>query len=447
MRRVRDALPLALLAVVILGGRLGEGDLVGDPVIYAAVAKSILVRGDWGTLYLAGQPYFDKPPLVVWLAALSFRLFGVATWSARLPGVAFAVAACLVCRRLGAVLFEDRVGLAAGAILALTPGFVRFGSTLLLDPALVCFALAGLLATVHGFARGGRGLWQAGAWFGLAFLAKGALALGAPAVLAAYWVTTPRAHRPPVRAVTATALAFLAVVLPWHLYELWRWGGLFVRGYAYDVMEKMGGHPPPSDYLRALAVTALPWLPVAAVGAWRSWRGARSGPGLRLLVVWTIVVYGFLLVAGKHSPRYLMLLHPALALWAALGLLPLLPPSRQLAAGIGVAAALAGGIMLTWPLPLHPGGTGEAVTALAPDLGPADMPLVGFRLSHEGTRARFAYYADREDVRTSDDPDALVRLGPGTPIVTAQRDAPVLLADGRFEERRRSKDFVAFRVR
>src|SRR5262249_59039899 len=89
-------------------------------------------------------------------------LFGVATWSARLPGVAFAVAACLVCRRLGAVLFEDRVGLAAGAILALTPGFVRFGSTLLLDPALVCFALAGLLATVHGFGRGGGGLWQAG---------------------------------------------------------------------------------------------------------------------------------------------------------------------------------------------------------------------------------------------------------------------------------------------
>jgi len=447
MRRVLGTLPLALLAGAVLGGRLGEGDLVGDPVIYAAVAKSILVRGDWGTLYLAGQPYFDKPPLVVWIAALSFRLFGLSTWSARLPGVAFAVAACLVCRRLGAVLFEERVGLAAGAMLALTPGFVRFGSTLLLDPAMVCFALAGLLATVRAFARGGRGLWQAGAWFGLAFFAKGALALGAPAVLAAYWVATPHARRPPVRAMSAAALAFLAVVLPWHLYEVWRWGWVFVRGYTYDVMEKVGGRPPAADYLRALAVTALPWLPVAAVGAWRSWRGARSGAGLRLLVVWTIVAYGFLLVAGKHSPRYLMLLHPALALWAALGLLPLLPPPRQLTAGISVAAALVCGVMLTWPRPLHPGGTGEAVIALAPDLGPAGAPLVGFRLRHEGTRARFAYYADREDVRTSDDPDALVRLGPGTPVVTARPDAPILLADGRFEERHRSRDFVAFRVR
>src|SRR5216110_2182574 len=129
-------LGLALLATALLAGRLAEGDLIGDPVIYAAVAKSMLVRGEWGTQYLAGQPFFDKPPLVVWLAALAFKLFGVSTWSARLPGVALGIAACLVLWRLGAFLFDERVGLAAGAILALTPGFVRFGSTLLLDTAL-----------------------------------------------------------------------------------------------------------------------------------------------------------------------------------------------------------------------------------------------------------------------------------------------------------------------
>src|SRR5947208_1297262 len=191
-------LGLALLATALLAGRLAEGDLIGDPVIYAAVAKSMLVRGEWTTLYLAGQPFFDKPPLVVWLAALAFKLFGVSTWSARLPGVALGIAACLVLWRLGAFLFDERVGLAAGAILALTPGFVRFGSTLLLDTALALGALAGLLATARAFARGGRGLWQAGVWFGVAFLGKGALALGAPAVLAAYWLATPGDRRPPL---------------------------------------------------------------------------------------------------------------------------------------------------------------------------------------------------------------------------------------------------------
>src|SRR5438445_479475 len=323
--RFGAGLALALLATALLAGRLAEGDLIGDPVIYAAAAKSMLVRGEWTTLYLAGQPFFDKPPLVVWLAALSFKLFGVSTWSARLPGVALGIAACLVLWRLGAFLFDERVGLAGGAILALTPGFVRFGSTVRLDTALALAALAGLLATARAFARGGNGLWWAGVWFGVAFLGKGALALGAPAVLAAYWLATPGDRRPPLGALVVAGLAFLAVELPWHVYEPWVWGLRCAHGY--------------------------------------------------------------------------------------------------------------------------PGGTGAAVTALAPVLGPREAPLAGFRLKHEGTRARFAFYADREDVRTVDDPDALVRLGAGTPVVTARRDAPVLAADGRFEELRRSRDFVAFRVR
>src|SRR5881296_2498929 len=120
--RLGAGLGLGLLATALLAGRLAEGDLIGDPVIYAAAAKSMLVRSEWATLYLAGQPFFDKPPLVVWLAALAFELFGVSTWSARLPGVALGIAACLVLWRLGACLFDERVGLAAGAILARSPG-------------------------------------------------------------------------------------------------------------------------------------------------------------------------------------------------------------------------------------------------------------------------------------------------------------------------------------
>jgi len=445
--RFGAGLALALLATALLAGRLAEGDLIGDPVIYAAAAKSMLVRGEWGTQYLAGQPFFDKPPLVVWLAALAFKLFGVSTWSARLPGVALGIAACLVLWRLGAFLFDERVGLAAGAILALTPGFVRFGSTLLLDTALALGALAGLLASARAFARGGNGLWWAGVWFGVAFLGKGALALGAPAVLAAYWLATPGDRRPPLGALVVAGLAFLAVVLPWHLYETWAWGWRFVQGYLYDVSEKMGRHPGAAVYVRALVVTTLPWLPLAALGVWRSWRGGERGDGLRLLGVWTLVAYGFLFVAAKHSPRYLMLLHPALALWAALALRPLLPAARALGLWVAAAAGLAWAVMLLWPRPLHPGGTGAAVTALAPVLGPREAPLAGFRLKHEGTRARFAFYADREDVRTVDDPDALVRLGAGTPVVTARRDAHLLAADGRFEEVGRSRDFIAFRVR
>src|SRR5207249_3688772 len=84
-----------------------------------------------------------------------------------------------------ALLAGPRVGVAAGAILALTPGFVRFANTLLLDPTMLLAALLGLLAAVRAWEHGGTGLWRAGAWFGVAFLAKGALALVAAAILPA----------------------------------------------------------------------------------------------------------------------------------------------------------------------------------------------------------------------------------------------------------------------
>ncbi|HLK11516.1 MAG TPA: glycosyltransferase family 39 protein [Candidatus Binatia bacterium] len=442
-RSLAAGLALALLAAATLGGRLGEGDLIGDPVIYAALAKAVVRTGDWGTLRLGGLPFFDKPPLVVWMAALSFAAFGVSTWSARLPGVAAAVLACLVLRRLGARLAGERAGLVAGAVLALTPGFVRFGSTLLLDPPFVLAALLGFAAALDAWERGGHGLWRAGAWLGAAFLAKGALALGAPAVLAGFWAATPPPRRPPLRAMIAAAAAFLAVALPWHLWAVWRWDGAFLRGYLGDVTEKLGGRPPWRVYVRAAGETMLPWLPLAAVGAWRARR--LRGDAIRLLVVWTLAGYGFLLTGAKHSPRFLMLVLPALALWTALGLEPWLPSPRRVAIGVGAAAALAWAVVLVWPRPLHPLDTRLGVTALEPDLGPPGAPVVGLRSQAEQGRARFYFYLDR-DVRWVDDRAALARLPAGTPVIVPTAHVAALAADPRFAEMRRTPDYALFRV-
>jgi 4-amino-4-deoxy-L-arabinose transferase-like glycosyltransferase len=415
-------------------------------VIYAAVAKSVVQHGEWGTLYLAGQPFFDKPPLVVWLAALSFKLFGISTWSARLPAVALAIGSCFLLWRLGAVLFEERVGLAAAAIFASTSGVVRVGSTLLLDSSLAFGSLAGLLAAAHAFERRGAGLWQAGAWFGVALLGKGALALGAPAVLAAWWLAVPRIERPPLRAILGALGAFLAVVLPWHLWEAWGWGARFVRPYAWDVTQKLGAPLPARVYVEVLLDTTLPWLPVAVFGAWRAWRDDVPRPGIRMLAVWTVVAYAFLFTARKHSPRYLMLLHPALALWAALGLRALLPAPRRLATVVAGAGMLAWIAVLAWPRPMHPTGEREDVVVLARDLGPPGTPIVALRVS-ESTRARFAFYADRDDVRTYVGSEDVARLGPGTRFVASRRVANRLATDDRFEVVGRSPEFAVLRVR
>src|SRR2546426_3604693 len=94
-------------------------------------------------------------------------------------------------------------------------------------------ALLALLAMARAWEGGGTGLWRAGAWLGVAFLAKGALALVAAAILPVLWLVTPAGSRPRLRAPAAPGVAFFVVVLPWHVYQLSQWDGPFVPGYPY----------------------------------------------------------------------------------------------------------------------------------------------------------------------------------------------------------------------
>ena len=100
---------------------------------YAEIPREMLARGEWIVPYLQGLPYLDKPPLVYWLVMLSYQLFGVADWSARLVP-ALAVHACvLVTYVLGRRTVGERAAFWGALMLGLAPGFLSVGRLLLLD--------------------------------------------------------------------------------------------------------------------------------------------------------------------------------------------------------------------------------------------------------------------------------------------------------------------------
>src|ERR1700742_134789 len=53
--------------------------------VHSEVAREILLRHDWVTLYANGIRYLEKAPLLYWSIATSFKLFGVRTFAARVP--------------------------------------------------------------------------------------------------------------------------------------------------------------------------------------------------------------------------------------------------------------------------------------------------------------------------------------------------------------------------
>jgi len=84
-----------LWLILQIGGLFNPGLLDDVDSIYIEIAREMLKRHDFVTPYIDGVRFFDKPPLMYWMAAGSMRIFGVHDWAARLP-LALAVLALLL---------------------------------------------------------------------------------------------------------------------------------------------------------------------------------------------------------------------------------------------------------------------------------------------------------------------------------------------------------------
>lgn len=78
---------LFLIALtVILSSFALCGELMEpDGALYAAIAKTIVLRNDWINLYVHGADWLDKPHLTFWLAAASYKVFGISAFAYKLP--------------------------------------------------------------------------------------------------------------------------------------------------------------------------------------------------------------------------------------------------------------------------------------------------------------------------------------------------------------------------
>src|SRR5918997_5425030 len=102
---------LVLIATFSLLWKLGTGSLAAwDEAIYAQVSKEIVQSGDWLTLRWEYQPWFEKPPLFMWITALFYSLFGVGEFWARVPSALSGIALVAVTYLIGKYRYGKRVG-------------------------------------------------------------------------------------------------------------------------------------------------------------------------------------------------------------------------------------------------------------------------------------------------------------------------------------------------
>src|SRR4051794_19431427 len=124
---------------------LGDIGMLGpDEPRYAAVARQMLQSGDYITPRLNGQPWFEKPALMYWGAALGYRIFGLNELGARFPS-ALAAAGCVLLVYWGARrLWGRTVGFTASLITASSVGFIAFARAASMDMLLTACLTAAL---------------------------------------------------------------------------------------------------------------------------------------------------------------------------------------------------------------------------------------------------------------------------------------------------------------
>jgi len=210
------------LWLVVYGAALFRPSLLDDAdSVHAEAAREILIRHDWVTLHADGIRYLEKAPLLYWMIAVSFRLFGVHDWSARLPLVLGVLALLLAVYYSGRRVFGEKAGFYAALASGLTFGpfiFTRFLIPDVLVSLWLILSLDFFLRTFDGPAPSRLSCWGLALVCALNVLTKGLIGLVFPvATIGIYLLLTRNLrHLLQMRLISSTC-AFLLVAAPWHI--------------------------------------------------------------------------------------------------------------------------------------------------------------------------------------------------------------------------------------
>jgi 4-amino-4-deoxy-L-arabinose transferase-like glycosyltransferase len=311
---IASTLLATILACIVLLTLLGHKPLTNwDEGIYAEISREMVSLGflvpHWNY-----QPWFEKPPLMLWITAAFFKLFGTHDFWARAGSALSGVA---IVALLHGWLIRRKDTLAAWLstlILLSTFGFLhicRVGEMDVLLSLGCSIALCGLTA-IQNYKLSGWYLFWAGA--AIALMTKGAacIVLILTTLLFAAierWNLTRLA-----KSFWLGMLLFLLAALPWHLYMFHVFGASFFSEYfGFHVLAR-ATHQIEDHithwwyYFWVLLISAAPFVllyPFAVVDSFRR-------KELRAWSIFALVVIGFFTVVQTRLPHYIAPAYPAL---------------------------------------------------------------------------------------------------------------------------------------
>lgn len=312
------------LLVILLGGyifflfNLGSYSLKEpDEGRYAEIPREMIEQGDYLVPHLNYVRYFEKPPLLYWITAGSYRLFGLNEWAFRFPNALVALLCALSLYLLSKKWFGQRIALLSSLILVSSFGFFAMARIVTTDMLFGVLLFAAILC-FNAYYREGRESYRHlfYVWLALATLAKGPVALilvGGTILI--YLLAEKRLSFLKDLLNPKDIFLYLLVAAPWFivisLKEKEFFSFFFVDQHILRFLTTKHNRSGPLYYfIPVLLGGMLPWsvfLPRSIVELWRV-------KELRLFFIWSGVVFLFFSVSGSKLPPYILPVFPALSL-------------------------------------------------------------------------------------------------------------------------------------
>jgi 4-amino-4-deoxy-L-arabinose transferase-like glycosyltransferase len=333
---------------------LGAIGFVGpDEPRYAWIARDMAETGDWVTPRLYGKPWFEKPPLFYWGAALSFELFGVSEAAARLPSAVSALLATLALAWLALRLYGAETARWLLLFLPSTVGMIGFShaaATDMLFSAMLTIAMVAAAVVVRldrerngnivGGATTGAALpppseqadssttpWLAlvlfGFFLGLAVLAKGPAGIILCGGSVFLWALFTKSWRDAFRLLHPAAIAtFCVTALPWYILCARRNPDFFhvfiiEHNFKRYLTPEFQHIQPFWYYIPIVLIATFPWMALF-IGLTKYLQSSRKTGGLSparlFLLSWPIFTLLFFSLSKSKLPGYILPAIPALAL-------------------------------------------------------------------------------------------------------------------------------------
>ncbi len=316
---------LCLVCLVIVSCSLGSSALFEpDEGRNAEKAREILLLGDWVTPHENFLPTLDKPIFLYWLVAISFKLFGMSEWSARLPSALAALGCVVLVYRFARLQSGVGEALWSSLILITSLEFVLFSRFVIFDMTLTFFIALGLFsfyaaAETNNLRSGKIHSLMTYAAIAIGTLVKGPIASVIPGMIIFFYLLLTRKWFLLRRLnILLGILVYFAIVTPWYWWAEARNPG-YLRYFLWEehVLRFVTPHFGRSKgwyyYFLVLAVGFLPWSFFIPLVVRKLWKRTFTDANL-FLALWTILPFAFFSASNAKLPHYILPIYPALAI-------------------------------------------------------------------------------------------------------------------------------------